>query len=187
MVTMLQNAHVRNLSRLANLSVPVMGGTTTAGTFESTVEEILAHGATTTLFGEIFALIQKDELTREELDHKLVNWVLRVPGVQAKFDNLPEDIKQCIQEFRVGGGKARDRIPRTRQFKKPMTPVTTKRVEGLKMAWKEQCKVDGGRKYPGIVENTGEPVVYVEKLLFKNWGDTVESTPAVPHHSLGWN
>lgn len=184
MVTMLQNAHVRNLSRLANLSVPVISGTTTAATFGSTVEEILAHGATTTLFGEIFALIQKDELTREELDHKLVNWVLRVPGVQARFDKLPADIRGCVDEFRVWGGKARDRIPGTRGFKKPMTPITKKRVEGIKFAWQEQCKVDGGRKYPEIVENTGEPVKYVEKLVFKNWGDTVESTPAVPSPSI---
>jgi len=180
MVTTLQNAHVRNLSRLANLSVPVMGGTTTAATFGSTVEEILAHGATTTLFGEIFSLIQRDELTREEVDQKLVNWVLRVPGVQARYDKLPEDIKECIEEFKSSGGKARDRIPRTKGFKKPMSPISARRVEGMKLAWKEQCKLDGGQKYPGIVENTGEPVIYIEKLQFKNWGETVESTPAVP-------
>ena len=181
-ITTLQKAHVRNLSRLVNLSVPVMGGTT-AATFGSTVEEIIAHGATTTLFGEIFSLIQKDELTREELDHKLVNWVLRVPGVQARYDKLSEDMKRCVEEFKVWGGKARDRIPGTGGFKKPMSPVSARRLEGMKLAWQEQCKVDGGKKYPGIVENTGEPVIYVEKLVFKNWGETVESTPAVPSHT----
>ena len=182
-VTTLQKAHVRHLSRLANLSVPVIGGTTTAATFGSTVDEILAHGATTTLFGEIFSLIQKDELTREELDQKLLNWVLRVPGVQAKYEKLPKDIRQCVEEFRGLGGKARDRIPGIKGFKKPMTLVQARKVEGIKRAWREQCTIDGGRKYSEIVENTGEPVMYVENLVFKNWGETVESTPAVPPRS----
>ena len=30
-----------------------------------------------------------------------------------------------------------------------------------------------------IVENDGERVVYVEKMLFENWGETVKNTPAV--------
>jgi hypothetical protein len=180
LVTSLQNAHVRNLSRLANLSVPVVGGTTTASSFTSTVDEILAHGATTTLFGEIFSLIQKNELTREDLDHRLLNWVLRVPGVLSKFEKLPEEIRRCVEEFRLHGGRTRERgSNRMRTFKKPMNPTSVRRVAGIRDAWKEQCKVDGGLRFPGIVENTGDPVMYVEKLQFKNWGETVESTPAV--------
>jgi hypothetical protein len=175
-----REAHVRNLSRLANLSVPVIGGTAKPASLNSTVDEILAHGATTTLFGEIFALIQKHKLTREELDQKLINWAFIVPGVKEKFDSIPEDTRKHVEEFRgCDLSRPREELPKATGFKKPMNPVTKKKCASLKAAWEKQFAIDGGAKYPHIVENNGERVRYVEKVPFENWGATVHSTPAV--------
>ena len=174
-----RRAHVRNLSRLANLTTPVLQGSVKRDSIDSTVEEILAHGATTTFFGEIFSLIQRHEISREELDQKLVNWVLRVPNVKEKFNALPTEIRRHVEGFRDRDLSA-DGVGIVGQgFKKPMSFATARKCAELRDAWEKQYQMDGGRKFIEVVENSGEPVRYIEKVLFKNWGETVENTPAV--------
>jgi hypothetical protein len=179
-----RQAHIRNLSRLASLSTQVIGEssatTTPTEQIDSTVDEILAHGATTTFFGEILALIQKKELTREELDQKLLNWIFKIPGFKAKFDKLPENVQKLVEEFAESDLHS---LPTVYGFRKP-TPIAARKCAGLKAAWEEQFKIDGGTGYPGVVEGDGEAVKYVDKAVFQNWGETVQSTPAVYLHLM---
>ena len=49
----------------------------------------------------------------------------------------------------------------------------------LKRMLDEQTKIDGGNKYASVKENDGTPVLYVEKFVFENWGETVKNIPAV--------
>jgi hypothetical protein len=174
-----RQAHIRNLSRLANLTTPVLQGAAKRDSIDSTVEEILAHGATTTFFGEIFSLIQRHEINREELDQKLVNWALKVPPVKEKFNALPEEIRTHVEQFKDRDLSAEGVGDVGHGFKKPMSAATARKCAELRDAWEKQYQMDGGKKFPEVVENTGEPVRYVEKLLFRNWGETVENTPAV--------
>jgi hypothetical protein len=166
-----RQAHLRHFSRLATLSTQVSEKPSGVD-----VDDILAHGATTTFFGEIFSLIQRNELTREELDQRLINWILRVPAIKEKFNALPENVRGHVEGFRLADTK-KGRME-VRGFRRPTRSAARKCAE-LKETWEEQLKLDGGKKFPAILENNGEIVVYVEKAVFKNWGETVESTPAV--------
>jgi hypothetical protein len=178
-----RQAHIRNLSRLANLSTQVISGESSSPhkssehSISSTVEEILAHGATTTFFGEIFALIQKKELTREELDQKLINWLFKLPALKEKVEGLPDDVRKHVEEFGKWDFSLRERL-RVPGFRRP-TPAAARKCAGLKAAWKEQYELDGGNGYPSVVENNGDTVMYVENSVFQNWGDTIQNTPAV--------
>src|SRR5436190_2867832 len=170
-----RQAHIRNLSRLANLSTQVIGGESSSPhkssehSISSTVEEILAHGATTTFFGEIFALIQKRELTREELDQKLISWLLKLPALKEKVEGLPEDVRKHVEEFGQWDFSSTEKL-RVQGFRRP-TPAAARKCAGLKAAWEEQYEVDGGNGYRGVVENNGDTVMYVEHSVFQNWGD----------------
>lgn len=180
-----RQAHIRNLSRLATLSTQVISeneSPTSQTEINSTVvEDILAHGATTTLFGEIFSeLIQKDRgLSREELNQKLINWILKVPSLKAKLDDLPEDVQGYVEEFGRCDLNDKEAVPKIHGFKRPTSPISARNCEALKSAWEKQYEVDGGMGHPSVVEGDGDAVKYVDKIVFKNWGDTVESTPAV--------
>jgi len=166
-----RQAHLNHFTRLAKLTTQVIETPSRVD-----VEEILAYGATTTFFGEIFALIQRNELTREELDQRLINWILRVPAIKEKFDTLPESVRGHVEEFRFADTKnGRMEI---KGFRRP-TPFAARKSAGLRDGWEEQLKLDGGKKFSEIVENNGDAVVYVERAVFRNWGDTVENTPAV--------
>ena len=166
-----RQAHLRNFSRLATLSTQVIQKPSGID-----VEDILANGATTTFFGEIFSLIQRNELTREELDQRLINWILRVPSIKEKYNALPDNVRGYVEEFRVADIK-KERMD-VSGFRRP-TPIAARKCAPLKEAWGEQLKLGGGEKFPEVLENNGEIVVYVENAVFKNWGETVQSTPAV--------
>ena len=166
-----RQAHLRHFTRLATLTTQVIETPSRVD-----VEEILAYGATTTFFGEIFALIQRNELTREELDQRLINWILRVPAIKAKFDTLPESVQGHVEEFRLADVK-KGRTE-ARGFRRP-TPFAARKCAGLRDGWEAQLKLDGGKKFSAVAENNEEAVVYVERAVFKNWGETVESTPSV--------
>ena len=168
------SSHVRTLTRLANLSVPVVDPTATSSSIDNTIDEIRTHAKTTSIFGEILAGAQKKQLTREELDLKLLNWAMEVPGLREKFDELPENVRQCVDEFRTGNG-----VPSAKGFKIPPNLATAKKNAALKAAWDGHVNAGEKDKYPTVVENTGEPVAFVEKLGFENWGQTSRSNPAV--------
>ena len=174
-----EQAHVKTLSHLVNLSVPVVGGTAKSASIDAAVEKVLAHGETTMFFGEVFSLFQKGSLTREELDQRLVNWLLKIPELKGKFDDLPENIRACVDQFKDCDLKQEDPVPLPNGFKPPPTAATAKKIEKLKTAWEEQLKIDKGLKYPDVVEKDGNNVMYVEKFVFENWGETIENTPAV--------
>jgi len=178
-----RQSNVRNLSRLANLSTQIISGDshrTPADETHSTVDEILSHGATTTFFGEILALIQAGELTREELDQKLLNWILTIPGARKKFERFEEGTKGYIQEFKGADlRKGKGVSTMGDRFKRPNTLRVHRCVQELQDSYNEQLKIDGGKAYPSVVESDGSPVRYVNKKTFENWGDTVETKPSV--------
>jgi len=179
--TATRQSHVRNLSRLANFSTQVISTSRPESAEpDSTVDEILSHGATTTFFGEIIALIQRGKLTREELDQKLLHWVLTIPGARQKFEKLSDETKGFVEEFKAADlRKGKEVLPGV-GFKRPRESLRAHRCETeMKAAWGEQVKVDGGNGYPAVVENDGLPVRYVNKATFTNWGETVETKPSV--------
>lgn len=177
-----RQSHVRNLSRLATLSTQIISSPSpTTPEDNTTVDEIISHGATTTFFGEILALLQKGELTREELDQKLCNWVLTIPGARKTFEGLGEETRGFIEEFRRADLKKGKSVPTAMGFRRPRESLRVYRcVQEMQGAYAEQLKIDGGKGYPSVVEHDGRPVRYVNKATFKNWGDTVETMPSVP-------
>ena len=180
-----RQAHVRNLSRLADLSVPVIGHGAKVHNIRSSVEEIIAHGATTVFFGEIFNLLLDknggDGVPREELDQKLMNWILKVPGVSERFGSLHPTVKGHVERFRASDLATWDKD--MEGFKRPLTPVVARKCADMKKAWGEQIKKDGGMRFPDILEANGERVIYIENIQFENWGETVRKAPFV-HLSL---
>jgi hypothetical protein len=170
-------SHIRSLNRLANLSVPVIGGTATPTDLKNTVEEVLAHGATTSLFGELFSGTVEGRVKREEFDQKLINWIFQVPELRRKISDLEPEVQNYIEEFRKTDLSVQSM--NVEGFQRPLSGNCGRKVGRIKVAWEEQFKIDGGRKYSGILEGNGDPVIYIEKIVFENWGETVENIPAV--------
>ena len=175
----LEQAQVKTLSRLANLSVPVIGRTAHPESIDSAIQKVLTHGETTVLFGQLFSSINKGILDRKDLDQRLVNWALKIPGLKEKFDGLPEDVRGCIDQFKDSDLGQDNPVPLSNGFKHPLSSSTTKKIAALKAAVKQQFDIDKGLTYPTVVENNGEKVMYVEKFAFENWGETIKNTPAV--------
>jgi hypothetical protein len=181
----LVSSHTDTLSLLANLSIPVVGQTAKSAAIGSTLNDVRAQGDTIKFFGDLFSRFQEtansnDKLSQEEVDQKLLNWALKVPGLKEKFDTLPEPTKQVIKEFSKAdlskGGSLKGKAA---GFKLPASPKIEMKMAKLKQMLAEQTKIDGGRKYDSVKEKDGTPVLYVEKFVFENWGETVKNTPAV--------
>jgi hypothetical protein len=176
-------AHTDTLSLLADLSIPVAGQTAKPSAIANTLADVRAQGETINFFSDIFERTQQTggKVSREELDQKFVNWALKVPGLKEKFDDLPDDVKKIVDQFKDADlsqdGHAGEKA--AEEFRLPTSPKTALKATKLKTLWEEQVRVDGGKKYDGVVENDGTPVAYVEKFPFENWGDTVKNTPAV--------
>jgi hypothetical protein len=182
-----QRAHGRTLSRLANLSVSTNAASIQPATLNATIDEFHSHGVTATVFSDIFLLFQKGQLSREELDQRLINWGLTIPGLKEKFDELPDVVKKCVDEFvkvDLKSGKTAYGVPSASEFKLPTNLKTARKCAALKAAWEDKVKKGEGKEYPSIVENTGEPVPYVDKFAFENWGETSRGTPAVNLHHM---
>ena len=173
-----EQAHINTLSRLANLSIPVLGATAKSSQLVDTLEQILLYADTTKFFGDALSLFQQGSLTREDLDQRLIEWAFKMPGLKEKFDDLPPIVKSCVEQFR-NHNLQKGTLPTAKGFKIPPSPSTAQKSANLKAMWEAQLQVDHGEKFPSIVEKDGSKVAYVEKLLFKNWGETVENTPAV--------
>ena len=173
-----EQAQVRTLSRIANLSVPVAGGTAKPDSLDATIEQIVAHGETTLFFGNVFSLFQKGQLTRRELDQRLVNWVLKVPGLRQKFDELPQNMKEFVVQFGKSDLSAEEPIQVVAQ-KFPSNSAIMKQTTTLTKALEAQLQIDKGEKYPDVLENDGSRVKYVQDFKFVNWGETLANTPSV--------
>jgi hypothetical protein len=173
-----QQAHVQTLSRLANLATPVIGKTAEPNAIEATIDQVLAHAETTKFFGELFSLAHKGILTREEADQRLVNWSLKIPGMKEKYDELPDNLKSDVDRFK-DHDLTQEFVPTAVGAKFRPDPNVERTSAKMKAMWEEQFKLDKGEKYPDILEKDGTRVVYVEKMLFENWGETVKNTPAV--------
>ena len=197
--------HTNRLQRPARLS----GSTSTTASSKSSgttisppmakeqlskaAHDILSPEPTTTFFREMFDFIQDKgkDLTKLEVDQKLVNWGLAIPGVKEKLATFPPDVQNSVEQFRTADvstlqdidslGFSQGAVGPTfvHGFRRPMNPKSHRKFEKIRRAWEGQLKIDGGKKYVSIVENNGSPVKYVDKLMFENWGDTVENTPAV--------
>jgi hypothetical protein len=176
--TNIEKAHLQSLNHLANLSVPVAGGTAKPNDIDTAVQQVLAHGETTLFFGTTFSLLQTGQLTREELDQRMVNWAMKMPGLKDKFDELPDDIKSHVGQFKDCDLSQKEPF-QLKEFKTPLSPTTLKRRSQLKKALEEQFKLDQGMKYSGILEKNGDKVLYVEDFKFENWGETVANKPSV--------
>lgn len=88
---------------------------------------------------------------------------------------LPELTKSYVQQF--AGWIWR---PERRCLLRAMNLVNAAGNKKLRVRAVETLrKAVGTDKYFGVVENDGSPVVYVDVTVFKNWGKTVENTPAV--------
>src|SRR5271163_3921833 len=105
-----RKAHTNTLQTLATLSGPMSTTASTStptsvpkGTLSGAVDEVLSQAATTTFFGELFSLIQDkgDNVTRLEVDQKLLNWGIAIPGVKEKLATLPPDLANSVQQFRT--------------------------------------------------------------------------------------
>jgi len=177
------SSHTDSLSLLADLSIPVVGQTAKPSAIDNTLADVRAQGDTITFFSDIFTRYHQTggKLSREELDQKLINWAMKVPGLKEKFDDLPDPVQKLMNDFKdadlsqdgdVWRGKAKG-------FKLPCSPRMAMKMSKLQQMWDEQVKVDGGKKYDGVVEADGTAVLYVEKFPFENWGETVKNTPAV--------
>lgn len=181
----LASSHTDTLSLLANLSIPVVGQTAKSAAIGSTLDDVRAQGDTLSFFSDLFSRFQetansKDKLSQEEVDQKLLNWALKVPGLKEKFDILPEPTKQIIKDLSNADLSKEGALKGTAAgFKLPTSPKMEMKMAKLKQMLNEQTKIDGGNKYANVKENDGSLVLYVEKFVFQNWGETVKNTPAV--------
>jgi hypothetical protein len=173
-----KKAQLDTLRRIANLALPVAGKTAKRESIDGTIQQELAHGETAKFFGELFSLSQEGAMSREELDKKLLNWVLKIPGMKEKYNDLPDNLKSYVDEFK-DHDLTKEFVPTAGTVKFPPNHATAKKIDQLKSMWEEQYKLDKGEKYPGVVEKNGDNVRYVEKVVFENWGETVRNTPAV--------
>lgn len=178
-----KQVHIDILKNLANLSLPVIGGTAEPSTVDAAIEQVKAHEETTRFFSEVFALQKKGTLIREEFDKRIVNWLLNIPELKEKFDELPEDVRTCVDEFKDSDLSADNPVPHAVDFKLPPSSSTAKKISKLKAALEEQRNADQWTKYPNIVEKNGDKVAYVEKFPFENWAETVANAPAVQKYS----
>jgi hypothetical protein len=174
-----KQAHASILGNFANLALPVAGGTADPSTINAAIEQSKAHAETTRFFSEIFALQRKGTLIREELDKRLVNWALNIPGLKERFDELPHNVRTCVDEFKDSDLSGNNPVPHAVGFKPPPSMSTIKKINKLKDALEKQRLADEWKKYPDIVEKNGDRVAYVEKFPFENWGETVANTPTV--------
>ena len=175
----IEQAHVKTLSHLVNLSVPVVGATAKSASLDAAIEKVLAHGETTLFFGQVFSLFQKGLLTREELDQRMINWLMKIPELKGKFDELPENVRACVDQFKDADLSQEDHVLVAEGFKCPPTASTEKKIEKLRTAWEKQFNEDKGMKYSTVVEKNGDKVMYVDEFAFENWGETVKNTPSV--------
>lgn len=118
-------------------------------------------------------------MSREELDQKLINWALKIPGLKEKFDTLPDPVKKIMNDFKDADLSDDGWKGKASGFRLPCSPKMAMKMAKLKQMWDEQTKADGGNNYDGVVEGDGSAVLYVQKFPFENWGDTVKNTPAV--------
>jgi hypothetical protein len=176
---------ISSLSQLADLSVPVGGSTAKPAALDSAIEQVQATGSTINFWGDAFAGTRAGTLTREGLDQKLVNWVLGMPGMSSKVDELPPQAKAMVQEFRTAdlSSPEWDGMKLAEKFRIPTSVGTQKKMEELKGAV-DALDEEAMKKYPFVVEEDGSPVMYVDKAVFQNWGQTVKNTPAVPLSTL---
>jgi hypothetical protein len=174
------NAHAESMKRLANFTVPAVGGSAESGALDDTIEQFRAHASTISVFADIFAMFQQKRLSREELDQRLLNWGIQMPGLKEAFEDLPPSVHDAVLEFIKADLNTLDgSLDATKGFKIPMNLATAKKCDEVKAEWEKQLKADLGGKYPTVVENNGDPVPYVENYAFVNWGQTSRSTPAV--------
>jgi hypothetical protein len=166
-----------SLSRLANLSIPVLGQTAKPEAIDETLQYVLAHGETIKFFGETFS--NANTIGHPEFVQKLINWAFVVPGLREKFDDLPESVRSSVDKFRTIDLSKEDGRSAVEGFRIPPSASVSRKTELLKKGWDAQMKLDGGKKFPNILENDGSHVAYVEKYVFENWGETVKNTPAV--------
>ena len=181
-----EQAHAESLKRIADLLTSVAGRTAKSDSIDASIDEVRAHGetTTTTFFTELISRSQKGILTREELDQQWLKWVLEVPGMRKKYDDLPGNLQAYVDQFK-SHDLTTEFVPRDGPTKFPPNTATARKIAQLKAMLEEQYKLDKGEKYPDVVENNGDKVPYVENLLFENWGETVKNTPLVhPYLSL---
>jgi hypothetical protein len=129
------------------------------------------------VFSDILSRSQQGQIPREELDQRLLNWVLEVPGMKEKADELSPEMRGLVDKFSAHDLK--DPFVVDHGVTYPAHPATAKKTAHLKAALEAQFKIDGCEKFPSIVENTGKRVEYVERTAFENWGETIKNTPSV--------
>jgi len=172
-----QQTHVEILKRIANL-LPSVHGRTATDSIDPPIDQVHDHGETTTFFTELLSRFQQGTLTREEVDQQWLKWVLKIPGMREKYDELPDDLRAYVDQFK-SHDLTTEFVPRTDRTKFPPKMATAKKITQLKAMLEEQYRLDRGEKYPNVVENNGDKVAYVEKLIFENWGETIKNTPSV--------
>jgi len=104
---------------------------------------------------------------------------MKIPELKGKFDELPENIRTCVDKFKDCDLSQEDHVSVAEGFKCPPTAATAKKIENLRTAWEKQFSEDKGNKYSDVVEKNGDKVMYVDNFAFENWGQTVKNTPAV--------
>jgi hypothetical protein len=173
-------AQVATLSHLANLSIPVASTTAEPESLDTAIVQVQVHGETLRFWGDIFAKTRQGTLSREELDQRLINWVMTTPGMEDKVEELPDDVKCLIHEFRTAdlASLTWDADKLTKEFKIPISLDMSKTVAMLKEQW-EILDDDAMKKYSSVVEEDGSPVKYVENIALENWDQTIQNTPSV--------
>jgi hypothetical protein len=176
-----ERAHVETLKRIANLLTSGAGRTATSDSIDATTDQVRAHDETTKFFTELHSRSQEGTLTREEVNQRWMNWALEIPGMREKYDDLPDNLKAYVDQFK-SHDLTTEFVSSVGPMKFPPKIATAKKIAQLKAMLDEQYKLDKGERYPNIVENNGDKVAYVEKLGFENWGETVKNTPSVRSH-----
>lgn len=151
-----KTAHVDTLSRIANLTVPTLATATPRTHLIAAIEQVRGHGETAAVFTGILSRLHQGPIQREDLDQRLLNWVLQVPGIKEKVGDLSPEMRTLAEEF--AAHDLRQPFVLGQGINYPHNPATEEKMRQLGLALQAQVVKDGGQKFPSIVENTGERV-----------------------------
>ncbi len=76
---------------------------------------------------------------------------MKIPELKGKFDELPENIRTCVDKFKDYDLSQDDHVSVAEGFKRPPTAATAKKIEKLRTAWEKQFNEDKGIKYSNVV------------------------------------
>jgi len=127
-----QKADINTLSGIAALAVPTITKSSQPTTLTATIDEVSAQGETAHVFSDILSRIHEGNMSRDDLDQRLLTWVLEVPSMRERLGDLSPEMRALVDKFRTQDLK--DRFVVEKGVKYPPNPATARKIAVLRSA-----------------------------------------------------